>query len=123
MKSKISIIVGFFFLSFAGILSGQTEIESKVLQLSDQLRCPTCQGISVKESESKIAITMKNEIRRLLQSGKDEQAVLDYFEERYGEWILRNPRATGLNYSLWLMPIIISLMGFGLIVFIFIKNK
>ena len=78
--------------------------EDRVREIAHQLRCPTCQGLSVKESEAGLSLNMKAKIRDLLAEGKSEEEILQFFKERYGEWILRNPEKRGFNLLLWLLP-------------------
>lgn len=98
------------------------EMDKKVKEIAHQLRCPTCQGLSVKESEAGLAENMKMKIRQMLEEGKSEQEVLDFFVERYGEWILRSPEMSGFNLLLWGMPGVVVLLG-GLIVIYYVKNR
>jgi cytochrome c-type biogenesis protein CcmH len=89
---------------------GQTTIvraevsENRVREIAHKLRCPTCQALSVKESEAGIAENMKIKIRSLLEEGKSEEQILKYFTVRYGEWILRAPEKKGFNLLLWFLP-------------------
>ena len=56
---------------------------------------------------------MKSRIRELLKEGRSEEEILDFFEERYGEWILREPPKKGFNLFLWLTPLVlIVVIGF-----------
>ncbi len=91
------------------------ELEKQVRDISHQLRCPTCQAQSVKESEAGLSVNMKNKVRELLVQGKSEDEVLQYFEERYGEWILRSPKKQGFNLVLWVTPLVLIVVV-GLIV-------
>ncbi|MBU2511476.1 cytochrome c-type biogenesis protein CcmH [bacterium] len=80
------------------------DMEDRVREISHKLRCPTCQAMSVKESDAGLSLNMKNKIREMLQEGKSEEEILTFFEERYGEWILRSPKKEGFNLFLWLLP-------------------
>lgn len=91
-------------------------VDDKVRRISHQLRCPTCQAQSVKESEAGLSLNMKNKVRQLLEEGKSEQEVLDFFVERYGEWILRSPQKKGFNLFLWLTPLVLILLAIGFMV-------
>ncbi|MBQ32202.1 MAG: hypothetical protein CL923_06555 [Deltaproteobacteria bacterium] len=84
--------------------------EQRFRNLSDSLRCPTCQGISVKDSQAGFSTSMKLKIRELMNSGLSDEEIRAYFVERYGEWILRAPPKQGFNLLLWGLP------GIGLVV-------
>ena len=106
---------------FARNISNE-ELEQEVLDIAYELRCPICQGLSVKESMNDISINMKNKIRTLLLEGNNQQEILDFFEARYGEWVLRTPKKTGLNISLWLLPFSAIIVVF-LYLFFSLKKK
>jgi len=119
---KFSIVFSFWVLLFAGFfLHAEESINDQVRRLAHELRCPTCQGLSVKESEAGIAVNMKLKIRNLLEEGKSEEEVLQYFVDRYGEWILRNPQKKGFNLLLWGLPGVVTLLA--IILFFFSAKK
>lgn len=80
------------------------EFETRFQKLSNELRCPTCQGLSVKDSDAGFSVQMKNKVKELLKAGQSDEEIKDYFVERYGEWILRSPSKKGLNLLLWILP-------------------
>ncbi len=80
------------------------EMDDRVREIAHNLRCPTCQAMSVKESEAGLSLNMKQKIREMLEEGKSEEEILRFFEERYGEWILRSPKKRGFNLLLWVLP-------------------
>ncbi len=98
------------------------ELDDQVLEISHQLRCPTCQSLSVKESEEGLSLNMKIKIRELLKEGKSREEILQFFQERYGEWILRSPPKKGFNLLLWLLPGIITLTAVSML-YISIKRQ
>ncbi len=87
------------------------DLEERFKNLSNQLRCPTCQGLSVKDSEAGFSTSIKNKIRELIEQGKSDKEIIEYFVHRYGEWILRSPPKTGFNLILWILPGAAILIG------------
>ena len=101
-------------LMLPGALIAQTDeaFEREVRAISDQLRCPTCQGISVNDSEAAFSRQIKDKVRRMLKEGQSESQITSYFVSRYGEWILRAPKKEGIGLVLWILPgMLIVLMG------------
>jgi len=80
-------------------------------RIGKNLRCPVCQGLSISDSPSEAARAALQRIQDLLMAGYTEAQVEDYFVDRYGEWALLAPRAAGLNWIVWLAPIICVLGG------------
>ena len=89
------------------------EFEARFRKLSNELRCPTCQGLSVKDSEAGFSNSIKDKIRELMKNKKSDKEIREYFIERYGEWILRVPPKQGFNLVLWILP------GAGIIIGLF----
>ena len=79
------------------------------------LRCPVCQGLSISDSPSEAARAALQRIQDLLMAGYTEEQVEDYFVDRYGEWALLEPRAKGLNWIIWLAPILGVLLGLWMV--------
>lgn len=92
----------------------EAAVEPLTIAYSKKLRCPVCQGMSVADSPSESAVTMKGRIRELVEQGYTEQQIQAYFITRYGEWVLLEPKANGANAVLWLAPAV--LLGGGLVV-------
>ena len=96
-------------------LSGE-ELDRRTQDLASIMRCPVCQALSVADSPTASALAMREEARDLLAVGYSESQVLEYFEKSYGEFILLAPKKKGLNWLVWLAPIIVLLAGGALIV-------
>ena len=106
-------------LLLAAVAHGQTgrALDERVREIADQLRCPTCQGISVNDSEAAFSRQIRLKVRRMVQEGQSDEQIKAYFVSRYGEWILRAPRKEGLGLVLWITPgLLMALVG-GWIIF------
>src|SRR5512139_542725 len=55
-------------------------LESKTYEVASLLRCPVCQGLSVADSPSEMAVNMKHQVRALLARGFTQEQILSYFE-------------------------------------------
>jgi len=75
------------------------------------MRCPVCQGLSIADSPTALAIAMKSEVKEMLSKGYSETQVLEYFEQSYGEFIRLAPKAKGFNLVVWLAPLAVLLGG------------
>ena len=91
--------------TFTGTFAEENEeFTARFRKISDELRCPTCQGLSVKDSEAGFSNSIKDKIRELMKHKKSDKEIREYFIERYGEWILRAPPKQGFNLVLWILP-------------------
>ncbi len=80
------------------------DIELRVQAITDQLRCPTCQAISVKDSEAAFSVQIRDKVKRMVEEGQSDDQIKAYFVARYGEWILRAPQKQGLGLVVWVLP-------------------
>ncbi len=87
------------------------QVEDIAFDIGSGLRCPVCQGLSVADSSSEAALMFQKRIRELVAAGYNEDQINDYFVDRYGEWILLDPPAEGLNWILWIVPGILGGVG------------
>lgn len=82
--------------------SGSTQAQAD--RIASELRCPVCQGLSVRDSDSSTARAMREDIGRRLGGGETPEDIRRAYVDRYGEWILLRPRASGLGTLLWVVP-------------------
>jgi cytochrome c-type biogenesis protein CcmH len=89
-------------------------LEQRTLQVAALLRCPVCQGLSVADSPSAMAINMKSQVRELLARGYTDEQILSYFEQSYGQFVLLKPKFEGVNALVWILPA--AALAFGALV-------
>lgn len=92
-------------------VASDSTLEANTAILAGELRCPVCQGNSIKDSPSEMAQEMRSLIRDQLREGKTPDEVRAYFASKYGEWILLEPRAEGLNLVVYLVPFAVLAIG------------
>lgn len=89
-----------------------TESQATLYQhISDQLRCPTCTGISVRQSESLFSQQIRSAVIEQIIAKKSEPEIMQFFLDRYGQWILREPPKQGLHWIAWLVPLFFFSFG------------
>lgn len=94
--------------------SGSTvELQSRVFDITRNLRCPTCVSESVADSNAAIAIEMRNQVQNQLEQGRSEAEILAFFQERYGDWVLLEPPRRGVHLLVWWLPGIALAAGVG----------
>ena len=80
-------------------------------EIAASLRCPVCQGLSVADSPSEMAVNMKTEVRDMLARGYTREQIESHFVRSYGEFVLLAPRFEGVNALVWILPIAALLLG------------
>jgi cytochrome c-type biogenesis protein CcmH len=117
---KILLLI-FLTLSFAQLKSDEKndKLKKKVLK---NVRCLICQGQSVYDSESDFAISLKLVVDKKINDGFGEKKIYEFLREKYGDWIIYDPKLNKNTYFLWLLPLLFFLLG-GAIVYRKILKK
>ncbi len=102
-------------------LSGRL-LDTRTEEVSALLRCPVCQGLSVADSPSDMAVKMKAQVKEMLAAGYEQRQILAYFEHSYGEFVLLRPPLRGVNWLVWLAPLL-GLVGGAAVVTWALRRK
>jgi len=97
------------------------ELDRRTHEVGSLVRCPVCQGMSVADSPSEMAVNMKGQVRELLARGYTEEQILEYFELSYGQFVLLRPKFEGVTAAIWLLPIVALIAGVA-ITFVMLKR-
>ena len=89
---------------------------SKVDEISKNLRCLICQGQSVYDSDSEFALSVKTLISQKLTAGNTEDDIYNFLKSKYGDWIVYEPEINKYTLLLWLLPLFLFIFGGLLIV-------
>ncbi len=111
----LKIIKLILLLYFSFNFSYANETNTKVDQITKNLRCLICQGQSVYDSQSDFAISMKLVVKNKIDEGKVEEEIYDYLKNKYGEWIVYEPELNQNTFLLWSIPLILFVFG-GLLI-------
>ena len=93
--------------------ANEDDLQNKITK---NLRCLVCQGQSVYDSDSEFAISLKLLVKNKIQQGLSDEQIYDFLSDKYGEWILYDPKLNKNTYLLWFLPLLMLLLG-GVIVF------
>ena len=85
--------------------------EERFHSLTNELRCLVCQNQTIAESNADLAVDLKNLVAKQISEGKTDKEILQYMEDRYGEFVLYNPPVTIENSILWLGPFIVLVIA------------
>jgi cytochrome c-type biogenesis protein CcmH len=88
-------------------------IEARLVDLAEDLRCLVCQNESLAGSHAALAEDLRREIRAQMRAGKDDQEVIAYLTERYGDFVLYRPPFKPETWLLWLGPLLFFGIGGG----------
>ncbi|MDP0925827.1 cytochrome c-type biogenesis protein CcmH [Paracoccus onubensis] len=97
-------------------------LEARAREISQKLRCPICQGENIDESNAAISRDLRLYVRERLVAGDNDDKVIDAVVDRFGEYVLFEPRARGSNLILWLAGPVMAFIGL-LIAWGFVKAR
>lgn len=97
------------------ILSDPT-LEARARAITANLRCVVCRNESVDDSSAEIARDIRLMVRERIVAGDTDAETVQFMVDRFGEFILLNPRATGSNLILYAAGPLLLLAGFGIAV-------
>ncbi|MDE2780099.1 MAG: cytochrome c-type biogenesis protein CcmH [Chloroflexota bacterium] len=92
--------------------------EEEAQAIDQMLMCPVCPAESIDQAQVPLARQMRQRVRELLAEGASRQEVLDYFADRYGQYVLASPPKSGFNLLAWILPIagLVAALGAALLV-------
>lgn len=91
------------------------EEEARAQALMREIRCVACENEPISQSASSMAEDMRVRVRTMVAEGASDEDVRDWFEARYGEFVLFRPKAeTPFDWLLWLGPFALLVLGAGL---------
>lgn len=90
----------------------EAALDALAAEVASGLRCPVCRNQSIVESNAELSREMHRVVRDKLAAGETPEQVEAYFVSRYGEWILLQPQARGINLLVYGLPLIALILGF-----------
>lgn len=90
-------------------------LEARARALSKGLRCLVCRNESIDESNADLARELRLLVRERLVEGDSDAQAMAYIVDRYGEFVLLKPTATGANLVLWVAgpTMLVIALGIG----------
>lgn len=79
--------------------------------LASELRCLVCQNQTLSDSNAPLAQDLRNEVARLMVSGKSDAEIKHFLTDRYGEFVLYRPTFSTRNAVLWVGPFLLLAVG------------
>ena len=113
MKLLRIVFIFFIFLYLNPLYANENKLKNEITK---NLRCLVCQGQSVYDSDSEFATSLKLLIGNKIQQNLTEEEIYNFLTDKYGDWILYDPKLNKNTYLLWFLPLLIFLIG-GAIVF------
>lgn len=89
-------------------------LEERARELSKDLRCLVCRNESIDDSNAELARDLRLLVRERLVAGDSNEEAKAFIVDRYGEYVLLRPTATGANWLLWAAGPLMLLVAAGM---------
>lgn len=90
-------------------------IEAKVMAISKELRCLVCQNQTIADSSAPLAVDLRREVRDMVQQGMGQQEVVQFMEQRYGDFVRYRPAFKATTLVLWLGPFLLFVIALSVL--------
>ena len=108
MKISKFLFLIIILFSFNSLNADEDKLKTEITK---NLRCLVCQGQSVYDSDSEFAVSLKLVVENKIQQGLTEDQIYKFLTDKYGEWILYDPKFNKNTYFLWILPLLLFLIG------------
>jgi len=82
-------------------------LDARVRSIAAGIRCPTCAGQTVADSDTFAAKAIDADIAQRLRARETPGQIRAYLVSRYGTSILESPPMHGLTGLIWVLPVIV----------------
>ncbi|GHC23933.1 cytochrome c-type biogenesis protein [Aidingimonas halophila] len=101
---------------------GHPVMEQRYRELTASLRCPKCENQAIDDSNSPVSADMRDRVYALLQEGRSDREIQDFMVDRFGDYVLYNPRLEGRTYLLWGLPAVLVVVG-AIVVLLIVRAR
>ena len=118
MTGRVVIAVALVALAAALLFAArppEVTADERIDQITAELRCPVCQGLSVKDSTSETARQMRDLVAQRVREGKSNSEIEAEFRAAYGDWIFLSPPVASWSGLVWFVPIAVLAAGLLLV--------
>ena len=88
----------------------------RVDRITSELRCVTCQGLSVKDSPAASARQMRDLVVQRVAEGRTDEEIRGEFRAAYGDWVLLSPPTSSWTGLIWLVPLAALAAGLAIVI-------
>lgn len=109
-------LVAIFLCFNANALSPETRLnnpeqEGRAMELFLKVRCLTCQGQVIENSDSEFSYEMRQLIRKKISQGKTDEQIKIELIDKFGTDILVDVQIDKKNSPLWILPLLFSIIA------------
>src|SRR5256886_13109698 len=118
MNGRVLVAIALLVLAGALVFAArphEATADERIDQITTELRCPVCQGLSVKDSTSETARQMRDLVAQRVREGKTNAEIEAEFRTAYGDWIFLSPPLSSWSGLVWLLALSVLAAGVVLV--------
>lgn len=105
----LAVVLGAALVVGSGVTrSGPLTPAQRAAALEAQLKCPSCEDVSVADSAAPTAVAVRQQVTRMIAEGQSDAQIDRSLVARYGETILLRPPVSGLSALVWVVPAVVG---------------
>ena len=116
---RIKILIGFFALIFLLLLISFNNViaqndyptDDQVNAIAKELYCPVCENTPLDVCPTQACAQWRALIKDKLIAGWSKEEIKQYFVDQYGDRVLAQPPARGLNWLVYILPPVVFVGG------------
>lgn len=127
-RKRIPFLVLLLAFASGPILLAQVAFSQRAKEIGTHLKC-MCRGCDMSaglcahpggsfSGPCDTAKGMLKEVDQLLARGDSEQQIIEAFVAKYGSIVYVEPPKKGFGLVAWLMPVVYSIVGFAVVIFV-----
>jgi cytochrome c-type biogenesis protein CcmH len=128
--SIISIVLYGLFIACLNVYAVDTPVEfsnpvlkERYYSLIEEVRCLVCQNQSLADSHADLAQDLRNEIYQMVIAGEQDEQIIKFLVERYGDFVLYRPPLQGNTWLLWFGPFVFLVIAIVVAIMIIRKQS
>ncbi len=103
--------------------TSQRTDEDRVDALAATIKCPFCNGESLKDSQSSIASEYRALIKQRVEAGATDDEIIAEFAANFGDSFILDTSTTKWSTALWIVPLLAITVGGGVLAWLWRSSR
>src|SRR3954469_12372689 len=86
--------------------TGPTDPLDRAHAIEQTIKCPTCRGQSVAESDAPASKAIRTDIAERIAQGQSDDEIRTFFASKFGDDIILRPKSSGIGGLVWVLPVV-----------------